>query len=370
MPSYFGSVVCLAATFAATSIPCAAQSPAAPWQPNSPAVNAADYAGSETCATCHHDHARTQAGSEMALSILRPADPHVLPGHSSLTYARGPYTYTLRKENGQLVFTATDGQSTVTEPVFAAVGSGFVFQAYIIRHDGVWHRAPIDYVAAHQALAPDPDAGAAIPASLDGALGATLSNEGIRGCFACHSPSTVIGDQLDIRSRTPGIGCETCHGPAAKHVAAVGSSEFHNVLPFNPAHQPVEQQSQFCNSCHVSAANMKKQNPAGVRSVTSEDYRLQSSRCWNPSDKRIACVTCHAPHAPMDRAAKDYDAKCLACHLTRSASVDRSRPGKACPKQDSNCASCHMPKIAVPNSVILYADHRIRIPREGAPFPE
>jgi hypothetical protein len=66
-----------------------------------------------------------------------------------------------------------------------------------------------------------------------------------------------------------------------------------------------------------------------------------------------------------------YDGKCLACHAQAvGAPMVVNQPGKACPVGQRDCAGCHMPKVSVPNFPILYTDHRIRIARAGAPYPE
>ena len=42
-----------------------------------------------------------------------------------------------------------------------------------------------------------------------------------RDCFGCHSTGAVSGGRLHLESIRPGVGCESCHGPADQHVAAV-----------------------------------------------------------------------------------------------------------------------------------------------------
>ncbi len=307
----------------------------------------------------------------MGMSITRPAEARVLAEHPAMSFERGKYTYTLRKDAGQVTFTASDGHDTITEPVYAVVGPGSVFQAYLIQHKGEFHRAPVDFFTALGKLGPDPDADAAMPATLETALGKHLSADDVRGCFSCHSPATVIGDKFDIAGRTPGIGCEVCHGPGAKHVAAMHAGKKQDAAIFNPAHMAPGLQSDFCDQCHESAAKMKAESPHGVRSVVSPAYRLQASRCFLASDKRSSCSACHDPHAPMELKSVAYDTKCLACHTVRGGAAARAdQAGKSCPVGTSDCAGCHMPKVTVPNLAVLFTDHRIRIAAAGAPFPE
>jgi formate-dependent nitrite reductase cytochrome c552 subunit len=61
----------------------------------------------------------------------------------------------------------------------------------------------------------------------------------------------------------------------------------------------------------------------------------------------------------------------MSCHATKAAAATRSdRTASACPVQDKDCVSCHMPKVEVPEIHSTFTDHRIRIARAGAPFPE
>jgi hypothetical protein len=346
------------------------------WQPTHPAVRIEDYAGPAACAQCHFAEPEKQRTSEMGLALARPAESRILSEHPDLRFERGPYTYTLLREGGQTTFTASDAHGKIAEPVFLVVGSGKVFQAYLIQHGGEFYRVPVDYFAAQGKLGLDTEADPALPASLEAALGKPLTAGNVRGCLRCHSPASVIGDRPDISSLaisslTPGIGCEVCHGPGAKHISAMEAGKPAETTIFSPAHLLPQEKSAFCNQCHTSASKMKEQNPQGVHGVVSPAYRLEGSRCWNATDARLSCTSCHDPHAPLVRETAAYDGKCLACHAKGSGAPARAdQPGKSCPVGQRDCAGCHMPKVPVPNSPILYTDHRIRIAKAGAPYPE
>jgi hypothetical protein len=307
----------------------------------------------------------------MGRSVTRPSETSLLTSHPTLSFERGKYTYTIRKEGAHVTFIAKDGRDTITEPVFAAVGSGSVFQAYLIQHRGEYYRAPADYFTSQGKLGPDPDANAALPATLETALGKHLSADDVRGCFGCHSPASVIDGKFDLAARTPGIGCEVCHGPGAKHVDAMRTGKPRQGTISNPGRLRSELQADFCDQCHESASNMKKENPHGTRSVVSPEYRLQQSRCFRAADARSTCFACHDSHAPMARETAAYDSKCLACHTLRGGTAARAdQTGKSCPVGQRDCAGCHMPKADISNSPIHFTDHRIRIAAAGAPFPE
>jgi hypothetical protein len=349
-----------------------ASSPAPVWHPTSQAAHPEDYAGPAKCVGCHRGKAR-QMGAEMGQSVPSPVAANILGGRAELSWQRGPYTYTVRNDAGKATFTVADGKSKIVEPVFTVIGSGTTFQAYLVQHNGQYYRVAVDYFAAQGKLNFDAEAASEavpMPASLDAAVGKRLSADDVRGCFRCHSPSSVVAGKIDTASLAPGIGCEVCHGPGAKHVAAVQAGNRQEPAIFNPAHLAPQQKSALCNECHTSAEGMKKQNPQGTKGVVCPAYRLESSRCWNASDERSQCTACHNSHAPQQRQTAAYDAQCLACHTTGGAVATASHPGKSCPSGKGDCVGCHMPKVSVPNSPYLFTDHRIRIAKAGAPFPE
>jgi hypothetical protein len=64
------------------------------------------------------------------------------------------------------------------------------------------------------------------------------------------------------------------------------------------------------------------------------------------------------------------DEKCLACHLLAPAKkITTEHPGEACPVAKKNCVTCHMPRVTIPCMHAPFTDHRIRIARPGAAYP-
>lgn len=278
---------------------------------------------------------------------------------------RGSWTYTLRRE-GEASLTVANGKQQITGSIFAIVGAGEYFQSYLLRLDGLPYRAAVDVVKARGGL--DLDAEADQPDSLEEALGRRHSETYVRTCLGCHSPASVTPDSIDLVHRPLGNTCEVCHGPGAQHVKA-GTSE--HVGIFNPGHLSAADEADFCGQCHTTLAAMQAQHAKGTRSVISEPYRLETSRCWNPDDRRIRCTACHDPHKPIVRETAAYDRQCRACHSTSAEVAGHDRRAAAmCPVSKHDCAGCHMPIVSVPDTPIVYADHRIRIAGSNTPFPE
>lgn len=135
-----------------------------------------------------------------------------------------------------------------------------------------------------------------MPASLEEALGKALSATDARLCFSCHTTATVTKHELNPSHLIPGVTCESCHGPGAKHVAAMKSGKLENTLIFNPARLPAEDLVDFCGACHRTGLQVVVLGFRGPQTARFQPYRLTRSHCWDPTDARISCVACHDPH--------------------------------------------------------------------------
>jgi DmsE family decaheme c-type cytochrome len=165
-----------------------------------------------------------------------------------------------------------------------------------------------------------------IPQSPWPAAQAGATNIGDKECVSCHdqgakgyegSPHHRIADP-----RTPAakLGCETCHGPASKHMA---DPVLNPIL--NPQKAQPEQVNAVCTTCH-----------------TRGEHAL-----WNGStheSRGVSCLSCHSLHsgksAEFSLREKTEMAVCATCHRDKVSKVDRSghmpvREGKM------QCATCH-----------------------------
>jgi len=171
----------------------------------------------------------------------------------------------------------------------------------------------------------------------------------------------------------PGITCENCHGPGKDHVLAMASSRGESnagTRIFNPGRNRPADVNEFCGKCHRSTREALASSIRDVRNVRFQPYRLENSRCYDPTDERITCVACHDPHQQLVTGPAKYDAQCEACHAVRGRARKASQRAKACPTASANCVSCHMPKTAIPGSHYVFTDHYIRVSHAGERYPE
>ena len=161
------------------------------WHPTRAVLRLEDYAGSEACAACHRAIYEKQKTTEMAQTGSRPAESRIILAHPAMSYERGSYTYVLRREGGQVIYTVSDGHDKIAEPLFIAIGANS--QLYYFQHLGEYYRAPVSYSFAQGKLSLDEEFKGPAPASLEAALGRPLTTDAMRACLRCHSPGTVVG---------------------------------------------------------------------------------------------------------------------------------------------------------------------------------
>ncbi len=340
----------------------------------------AKYVGPEACAKCHQDEAKTQHATAMGRALEPVATSEILRGNPDLTFRSGPYTYTIKRSGEQSIYTVTDGKQTVSAPILYAFGQGKAGQTYLFQRNGTFQESRVSFYKKIKGLDWTIGYERVAPPTLEEAVGRTVSTDEARSCFGCHTTGGVSGNQLRLDRMMPGVSCEACHGPGAEHVAAMEAKDLKNKRIFNPGTMsPDELSQEFCGSCHRSAeavsANSKMHNMNNVR---FQPYRLFTSRGHDPFDERLSCTVCHNAHENPKHDEAFYDSKCFACHrsgeslkseqLAKSEAAD-GRDAKPCPVATKSCGSCHMPKIELPGSHTQFTDHRIRIARDGEPFP-
>jgi len=196
---------------------------------------------------------------------------------------------------------------------------------------------------------------------IEDAAGRRMDSIAARECFGCHSTGAISGGKLHLESIRPGVGCESCHGAAEQHVAAVRAGNAAGAKMAKLA-GTAEETAELCGRCHRTWSQIALNGPRGVLNVRFQPYRLTNSKCYNTADARIACTACHDPHGLLETSAPAYDAKCSACHSA-------AQHAKTCPAAKANCVSCHMPKIELPGAHARFTDHQIRIVRAGEGYP-
>lgn len=211
------------------------------------------------------------------------------------------------------------------------------------------------------------------PKTLEEAIGREIFLPEVKVCFGCHASNAVTNGKLTLDSFQTGVRCEHCHQGATAHVSDSINGDFDSAPP-DLRKLSSEDISNFCGQCHRSWETVVRNHWRGQLTVRFQPYRLANSKCFDGADPRISCIACHDPHVDLVKDDSSYDGKCLACHtgVKNSVKADVHFAGDqapACPTAKSNCVSCHMPKVKLPNGLMTFTDHEIRIVKAGEAFP-
>lgn len=329
------------------------------------------YAGQAKCLTCHTGLS-SQPSTEMGMAAIDPESPSSRD-YSSTSYRDGPYSVTLTKGHEGLQMTASDDKASMAIPVRWIFGQGFSGQTFILEQEGKFYESRASYYKAISNLDITIGHSKRPPGSLLAALGRPLPVEEVNKCFSCHTSEDVFDGKLDVNQAHPGVTCENCHRAGSHHVSMMAGTYVQEPGKpdsiFNPGLLAPADLNDFCGSCHRTTRDVLDLRIRDIRNIRFQPYRLENSRCYDPSDARITCVACHDPHRKLETSSIEYDTKCLACH---SLQGDRPTPHKAaaCPRAAKNCVTCHMPKLNLPGAHFAFTDHYIRTVLPNAPYPD
>lgn len=344
------------------------------WWPTDGRSPRSAYAGSKACSDCHYAIFQSQSQHAMARTSKSAAQSDILQSHLALPFTVDGYEYKIaRSDNGTLNYSVNDPNKSFTAPIDWAFGAGKVGQSYLFFQGHELHEIRFSYFETLHTFGVTPNQSPQAATTIDKASGRIVPEGEARRCFGCHTSLSTTSDRFEPAEALPGVSCESCHGPGAKHAMAMkaGDLDAGRTTIVNPGKLKPVDLIDFCGACHTTWWDAKRISASGVANVRFHPYRLESSRCWGNGDARLTCPACHNPHQPLVREARAYDSKCLACHLASKLDKPaKDHPGKPCPVATQDCVSCHMPKYEVPDMHYKYTDHRIRIAKTGEPFPD
>jgi hypothetical protein len=307
----------------------------------------------------------------MGMATQVPGGNQTLNASPKLTFQNGAYTYSVETHNGKSQYTVSDGTQSIAVPIKWSVGAQA--QTWVLERNGKLYESLVSYYPSKSGLALTTGDEIIKPRTLEEAFGRPISEEEAKSCFNCHATNAVVDHKLNLASMHPGLTCERCHAGADEHAAGILGGDMTSV-PKKLGKISSEDMSNYCGQCHRTWETVVRSRWHGQADVRFQPYRLANSKCFDGTDARISCVACHNPHEKISRDSASYDVKCIACHApvlkVASDVASTSAPrAKACQVAKNNCSSCHMPKVPLPNELMEFADHQIRIVKPGEPFP-
>jgi tetratricopeptide (TPR) repeat protein len=391
-----------------------------------PAVQAAsttamdDFAGSEACAACHEEQYDTWASSTHGRAGGAPGPDVVIAPFDGRTIRFADGTVVPRVRQGTYEFVVR--QDNFPEAVYqvdGVIGGGHMIgggtQGFIGRlDDGTERFLPWDWsrqeslwfcntgsrtnqgwvpITSEMRMA---DCGDWPPLRPIGTV------ERFANCQECHGSqiqTTLDPEAETFRTEytTLQVNCESCHGPARRHVEMAASEDFGtdgDIGLSSLAYLDKDASLELCFQCHALKDVLKEGYLPGepleqyyalkfpvlgdqpyfadgrVRTFAYQANHLASA-CYleGPMD----CVSCHEPHGQgywdTDRrplASPFDDGQCTSCHPSKLVDVE-AHTFHAEGSEGSNCVACHMPYLQHPEvgAQVSFArsDHTIALPR-------
>lgn len=335
--------------------------PFANWRPTEE-IAGINYVGNQKCLKCHAE--KEQLDTPMAHAILKPADSKILDEFPPKPFKNGDYTYEIKKQGGEIIYTVSDGKNKQSFPVLYSFGEGQKGQVYIFKYKDALYESRVTIYRGIKGLDFTIAQPQQIPTTLENAIGREIPAAEAQNCFSCHSTGAVREKKLNIEHLNEAVSCEACHGPGENHIKAIAAEDRKDLQIFNPAYLiPLEQTQEFCGSCHVGFEKVLNM-PEGTQTIRFQPYRLFNSKAHDPNDSRLSCTACHNPHEKLEENLVSYDAKCFACHVSSpNEKITKEHFAPACPVKTTNCVTCHMPKTDVPDMHFKFTDHWIRVVR-------
>jgi hypothetical protein len=318
--------------------------------------------GDAACAQCHAKETSHFRETPMAQALDTVADCAILKAHPDLRFREGRYESRIVRKGESSILTVTQGNDSLSVPILWAFGRGRAGQTYVFQYGGNYYESRVSFYEALGALDLTMGAMNRTPQDITEAAGRRMDALGTRECFACHSNGGVAQGKLHFEGLVAGVGCQSCHGQAEKHVEAMRSGDAAAAMMNHLAGLTADETSELCGKCHRTWSQIAVSGPRGVNNVRFQPYRLANSKCFDPADPRIRCTACHDPHGALETNLASYDVKCGSCHSA-------AQHTKVCKVATKNCAGCHMPKVELPGAHAQFTDHQIRIVRAGAPYP-
>ncbi len=201
-------------------------------------------------------------------------------------------------------------------------------------------------------------------------------------CAECHSTNLkkdylIEEDEFNTTYSSINVSCESCHGPAEKHLAWTENKLEDDTTYILTGRNQKEQLDQ-CASCHARRVKLTKNLVPGtkfedqymVQNITTnyyhgdgqieeEDYVYGSFMQSKMFDEGVKCNDCHNVHTLKLKF--EGNKLCLQCHVPANYETETHYFHKK-DTEASQCINCHMTgKNYMGND--FRRDHSFRIPR-------
>lgn len=380
-----------------------------------------DFAGAEACAGCHVVQYEAWRASTHGLAGGTPAERTVGPFNGQpIRFRDATVTPIVRDQTYSFVI-HQDGRPERMLTIDGVIGGAHMVgggtQGFVTRWpDGSLRFLPFEWIRDEAVWFCNTDSRLDrgwLPITPDMALAdcgdwtpvrALANLPRFANCQECHGSQFDVpatrGRPNETRYASLSIDCESCHGPAQRHVDAMAGSEAAAgdldvaAMPRSLATLDKDESIQICFRCHalkdalepgyLPGKPLEQHYSIGLAFLSDDpvfadgrirSFAYQQGHLWSDCylSGSMTCTDCHEPHAQSYRDANGLplngrfdDGQCTACHASKAVDVERHTQ-HAAGSAGSRCVACHMPYLQEPSvgNTIRYArsDHTIPIPR-------
>ena len=340
-----------------------------------------EFAGSKTCVSCHKQEFDKWQGSHHDLAMQIANDSTVLGNFDNINTKIDGVEYFFFKKNKEFFVRIKEIDASETEYKVTFTFGVTPLQQYLVDFDkgkkqvlrvtwdaikNVWyHQYKGDQIEPHDWL--------------HWTRGAQNWNT---MCAECHSTNleenySLEDDSYNTTYSEINVACESCHGPANKHVTwATDDPKGKDTYILNGLNQ--NDQLNLCASCHARRTkltfnlktgenfedqyliqNLSTEFYHGDGQIEEEDYVYGSFLQSRMYAEGVKCSDCHDPHSLELKF--EGNNLCTQCHVPADYNTKTHHFHKES-TEASLCINCHMTgKVYMGND--FRRDHSFRIPR-------
>ncbi|MHC5537178.1 cytochrome c3 family protein [Singulisphaera rosea] len=325
------------------------------------------YVGDAVCSRCHAGLAKTYHQHPMGRSMSPAAE--VEPKSVGQVLDVDDLRYSIERRDGRVFHREERRDSagrvlqTTEAEVQYALGSGTHGIAFLLERGGKMYQSPLSWYSETRRwdLAP-------------GYRGKNYHFDRLvtSECLYCHADRVVESPGQPLIFLGLSIGCERCHGPGERHANRREFVSHDDPTIVNPADLSPPLREAVCEQCHHQGGRRVNRpgrspfdyrpglafdefvsvsssagDPLSRKNAVGQVEQMRESRCYQKSNSRLGCLSCHDPHRLPDAGEKVafYRGRCLECHEKRGCSLPKPERLSLNPLDD--CVSCHMPKSTV-----------------------
>ena len=367
-------------------------------RPQLPEKRQDDYVGAHVCVECHRDIAASYFQHPMGCASGATSSVNRVEQYGSETAFTSPdgRRYEAIEHDGQFwhheqLF--VDADELIYDQKVAidlSIGSGRRGRSYGYLRGRQFFQSPMSWYSSKKCWDLSPGYQSGQHQRFDRLL--------TERCLYCHVGRLNPGPAPDTWDAKNPIAeyiicCERCHGPGASHVERYRHPDKFSGVDriVNPGRLDAVRRDAVCHQCHLQANKtiprfgrrsldfrpgdrladiwVVFQGAHADRKAVTQSDQIRSSICYQASNGRLGCISCHNPHSiPAGNPAAEFGRACLKCHgpgQTECATPVASR-------DEQSCIGCHMPRFSttdIPHTALT--DHRIlRRPSAASHVPK